>query len=71
MKRLSNIMGWRYRHAGSIDSYLSEREGSCAASARSAMSAVQWSQFWFLMRDVLKKEGVHAPRYSSTIGRAV
>ena len=66
MKRLSNIMGWRYRHAGSIDSYLSEREGSSAASARSAMSAVQWSQFWFLMRDVLKKEGVHRPLYAST-----
>jgi hypothetical protein len=35
------------------------------------MSAVQWSQFWFLMRDALKKEGVHRPLYSSTIGRAV
>lgn len=67
MKRLSNIMGWRYRHAGSIDSYLAEREGSCPSSARSAMSAVQWSQFWFLMRDVLKKEGVHRPLYASHV----
>jgi hypothetical protein len=72
MKRLSNIMGWRYRHAGSIDSYLAEREGSGAASARSAMSAVQWSQFWFLMRDALKKEGVHRPLYASTAaGRVI
>jgi len=71
MKRLSDIMAWRYRHAGSIDCYPSYRNGSGAVSVRSTMSSVQWSQFWFLMRDVLKKEGVHAPRYSSTIGRAV
>lgn len=71
MRRLSNIMGWRYRHVGSIDSYLSERHGSSAASSRSAMRAVEWSQFWFLMRDVLKKEGVHRPLYASTISAEV
>jgi len=66
MKRLSSVMSWRYRHAGSIDSYLSQRGGSRAESARLLMGTIEWSQFWFLMRDLLKKEGVHRPKYRST-----
>jgi hypothetical protein len=68
MKRLSSIMSWRYRNAGSIDSYIHQRDGARYESIKSLMQTIEWSQFWFLMRDVLKKEGVFTPRYSSTVG---
>jgi hypothetical protein len=66
MKRLSSVMSWRYRHAGSIDNYLSQRGSSKPAGFRSELRCFEWSQLWFLMRDLLKKEGVHRPKYRST-----
>jgi hypothetical protein len=68
MKRLSSIMSWRYRNAGSIDCYVHERGGTRSESSKSLMRTFEWYQFWFLMRDVLKKEGVFTPRYASTVG---
>lgn len=69
MKRLSDIMAYCYRTTGSINGYLHHDHSNRRNEHRNIIPAMHWTQLWFLMRDVLKKEGVHAPRYASTVTR--
>jgi hypothetical protein len=66
MKRLSNILADAYLATGSVNGYLHKRgEAECKAH-RNIIPAFRWTQLWFLLREVLKKEGVSAPRFAST-----
>ncbi len=71
MRLLSDIMALCFRNTGSINGYLHTDIHGRDHEHRNLIPALRWTQFWFLMRDVLKKEGVHAPRYASTVNMEV
>jgi hypothetical protein len=66
MKRLSNILADAYLATGSINGYLYKKDEAPYLVRRNIIPAFRWTQLWFLLREVLKKEGVSAPRYAST-----
>jgi len=66
MKRLSNILSDAYLATGSVNGYLHQRGESDCKAHRNIIPAFRWTQLWFLLREVLKKEGVISPRYVST-----
>lgn len=70
MKRLSNILSDAYLSTGSINGYLHIKglpsDPSSVVFRRNIIPAFRWTQLWFLLREVLKKEGVSAPRFAST-----
>lgn len=66
MKRLSNILADAYLATGSINGYLYKKDDSPYLVRRNIIPAFRWTQLWFLLREVLKKEGVISPRYVST-----
>ncbi len=66
MKRLSNLLDAAYLATGSINGYLHSTEIERDLVRRNLIPAFSWTQLWFLLRDVLKKEGVSAPRFAST-----
>lgn len=67
MRRLSDIMICCYRNTGSVNGYLHHDHTGRKVEHRNIIPAFRWTQLWFLMREVLKKEGVHAPRYASSV----
>jgi len=67
MRLLSDIMAYCYRTSGSINGYLHIDVTGRGIEQRNIIPALRWTQLWFLMLDVLKKEGVHAPKYASTV----
>lgn len=71
MKRLSDIMLLAYRNTGSVNGYLHTDHWGRNLERNNLIPSFRWTQLWFLMRDVLKKEGVNAPRFSSTISPEV
>jgi hypothetical protein len=56
-----------HRNTGSVNGYIHTDHFGRNLERRNLIPSLGWTQFWFLMRDVLKKEGVHTPRYASTI----
>jgi len=70
MKRLSNLLDAAYLATGSINGYLHIKglpsDPSSVVVRRNIIPAFRWTQLWYLLRDVLKKEGVSAPRFAST-----
>lgn len=67
MRRLSDIMLCCHRNTGSVNGYLHHDSTGRKVEQRNIIPAMHWTQLWFLMREALKKEGVHAPRYASTV----
>lgn len=67
MRRLSDIMLCCYVNTGSVNGYRHTPHSGRDRSHFNIIPAFRWTQLWFLMREVLKKEGVHAPRYASTV----
>ena len=66
MKRLSNILADAYLATGSINGYLHAVDHQEPAVRKNIIPAFRWTQLWYLLREVLKKEGVNAPRFAST-----
>ncbi|NBZ96917.1 MAG: hypothetical protein EBR40_10930 [Proteobacteria bacterium] len=71
MKILSDIMLLAYRNTGSVNGYLHTDRWGRNLEHRNLIPSLRWTQLWFLMREILKKEGVHAPRFASTISPEV
>ena len=67
MRLLSDIMAVCYRNTGSINGYLHADCWGRTVEKKNLIPALRWTQLWFLMREALQKNGVHAPRYTSTV----
>lgn len=70
MKRLSDILSAAYIATGSVNGYIHIKglpsDPSSVLVRRNIIPAFRWTQLWYLLRDVLKKEGVSSPRFAST-----
>lgn len=71
MKRISDIMALAHRNTGSINGYLHADHYGRQIERRNLIPAINWTQLWFLMSETLKKEGVRAPRFASTVHKEV
>ncbi len=66
MSCISDLMRHRHYTTGSVHCYLHQDAMGRDITQRTIIPLFRWTQLWFLMRELLKKEGVHALRYAST-----